>query len=249
MAARRIDSDAHRPSDEDATMIDRHIAGATPARIAEAIRAGTEVSDYNFDRYLPDALRLVSGQFWTPIEVAVRVADWFEAAGVERVVDIGSGAGKFCVVAAVRGRARYVGMEQRPRLVRAASSLAHRFEVADRVSFMCASLGDVDVPAADAYYLYNPFGENLFGPLDCLDADVELGHERFVRDVTLVHAMLDAAPLGTYLVTYNGFGGFVPVAYEEVEADLEMPNVLRMFRKVRETEDDPSSRRGPFVRG
>jgi hypothetical protein len=120
--------------------------------------------------------------------------------------------------------------------------------VSDRVSFVCASLGDVALPEADAYYLYNPFGENLFGPLDCLDEDVELGRERFVRDITLVHQMLDGAPIGTHLVTYNGFGGFVPVAFEEVEADLEMPNVLRMWRKVRETTDDPTTRNGPFVR-
>jgi len=42
------------------------------------------------------------------------------------------------------------------------------------------------------------------------------------------------AGIGTYVVTYNGFGGRIPMNYEEVHVDRETPNVLRAWRKTRE---------------
>ena len=46
------------------------------------------------------------------------------AVDVQSVVDIGSGAGKFCVAAALGSGCRFTGLEQRPRLVAAARTLA-----------------------------------------------------------------------------------------------------------------------------
>ncbi|MCX5745177.1 MAG: hypothetical protein NT062_22045, partial [Proteobacteria bacterium] len=84
-------------------------------RIAAAIRAGDAPTDESFDRFMPSELERVSSTFWTPIEVVMRVASWLADLEVETVMDIGSGAGKFCVVAALAGTARFVGIEQRPR--------------------------------------------------------------------------------------------------------------------------------------
>ena len=98
-------------------------------------------------------------------------------------------------------------------------------------------LGESALPEASAYYLYNPFGENLFDHDDYLDADVELSRARHARDIAHVIALLRAAPIGTHLVTYNGFGGAVPRSFEQVAVDRALPNVLRMWRKTRRDED------------
>ena len=179
---------------------------ALPAahEVAALIRAGGWPHDELFDRFLPPRLRQASGVFWTPLVVAARAAAWFAEQGIGTVVDIGSGAGKFCVAAALGGDCRFIGLEHRQRLV----------------------------TAADAYYLYNPFAESRFGPESQLDADVELGEECFHRDVTATDALLRGAPRGTYVVTYNGFGGRVPESYEKVRVDRTLPNMLRMFRKA-----------------
>ncbi|HEX7669859.1 MAG TPA: hypothetical protein VF395_09760, partial [Polyangiaceae bacterium] len=176
-------------------------------------------------------LGVVSNQFWTPLAVATRVAAWLDEFNVETVVDIGSGAGKFCVATALAGRCSFVGLEQRPRLVRAARHLARLFRIEERVHFLHGTLGDDALPVADAYYLYNPFGENLFGLGDHLDEEVELGSERYSRDVTAVETLLGEARVGTFVFTYNGFGGRLPESYEEVRVDRELPNVLRLSRK------------------
>ncbi len=207
-----------------------------PEQIAKALREGIRPPDRAFDRLLPRELRDVSWQYWTPLRVAMRAAVWLDAMGVHTVVDIGSGPGKFCVAAALAGKAEYTGLEQRPRLISAARELAQRFAVEDRVRFVEGALGEVQLPAADAYYLYNPFGENLFGSSEHLDDEVELSHARFQRDVAAIDTLLRHAPVGTYLLTYNGFGGRMPASYREVLIDSELPNVLRLCRKVRRSE-------------
>jgi 23S rRNA G2445 N2-methylase RlmL len=165
--------------------------------------------------------------------VALRAVQWFEELGVRTVVDIGSGAGKFCVAAALAGRCRFIGVEQRPRLVEAARELARRFRVDDRVHFSQGAFGDVALPEADAFYLFNPFGENLYGSGSHIDETVELTEERYVRDVFTTEVFLEHARVGTLVVTYNGFGGMLPDTYRKVRVDRELPNVLRMSRKIR----------------
>src|SRR4051812_18571180 len=78
-------------------------AGMNPAQVAEALGAGMRLTDASFDQFLFDPLRALSSQHWTPLAVAARAAEWFEQRNIRTVVDIGSGAGKFCVAAALAG--------------------------------------------------------------------------------------------------------------------------------------------------
>ncbi len=220
------------PSDADVTPIDATYRGPSAALIAKAIRSGICPSDRIFDRFLPYDLRLVSQEHWTPLVVALRVAEWLNLVGIRDVVDLGSGAGKFCVAAAIRSQCSFSGVEQRPRFVEAARALAHAFGVDDRVRFSTGALSRETIPTADAYYLFNPFEENLFGSDEHLGEDVELSPERYQRDIAFVKRFFEEeAPVGTYVIEYNGFGGRMPPSYETVLVDREMPNVLRMWRK------------------
>ena len=216
-----------------------------PKKLAEEFRAGHCPPDEVFDLLLPEEWRAVSDQYWTTTEVIERVVEWLEAFNIKTVVDIGSGSGKFCVIAALLGNSRFLGLEQRPRLVEAARGLAQLFELGDRVTFMEGVFGEIAVPDAEAYYLYNPFGENLFEPDNQLDDEVELSKARFARDTEAVKTMLQRARPGTFLITYNGFGGKIPSNYHEVRVDREQRNVLRMWRKTNHPDrDSPHSSNG-----
>lgn len=208
-------------------------AAPIPSLIAEALRAGLRVDDRDFDQLLPTELRAVSSQYWTRLSVAAHAAEWFEALGVQRVVDIGSGAGKFCVAAALAGTASYVGLEHRLALVIAARALAETLAVEDKVEFVHGTLGHLAELRADAYYLFNPFGENWYSVEEQLDAEVELGPERHARDVAAVERMLREAPLGTCVLTYNGFGGDVPASYDELRIDETRSSPLRLWQRTR----------------
>lgn len=206
-------------------------AGLTPRQITDAVQAGEQLIDLQFDRFMPHELRIVSAQHWTPLSASVRAARWLEEAGARTVMDIGAGAGKFCVSAALATECHFTGIEQRARLVEAARELARVFDVEDRARFVQGTLDDMMPDTADAYYLFNPFGENLFDAGEHLDAEVELGLERYVRDVAAIERLLQRMPVGTCVVTYNGFGGRVPDSFVQVHVDRTLPNVLRMWRK------------------
>ena len=204
---------------------------ATPRQIAAAIRAGRVPADHIFDRHLPENLRSASSDFWTPLDVALTVGSWLNEVGARTVLDVGAGVGKFCVAASLLTDCVYFGIEHRPRLVEAARELARRFEVEARVAFIEGEFGDAIIARADAVYLYNPFGENLRPYDDWLDDTVALGHARFRHDVALVERFLDSLPMGTHVVTYNGFGGRMSESFVEVRTDHTFANVLRMWRK------------------
>ncbi len=209
------------------------VAESDAARaIALALANGRCPSDADFDRHLPRDLARLSSCFWTPVSVAYRVAAWLDELGARSALDVGSGAGKLCVVAALSGSTRWLGLEHRPHLVKSANELARRFSVGERVDFRVGELGAMPLPVVDAYYFFNPFGENLFGYVDCIDTDVVLGRERYALDVAHAEALLHAAPVGTAVVTYNGFGGRMPAAFVERRVDRELPCVLRLYEKV-----------------
>jgi len=201
------------------------------------MRKGARPTDETFDRFLPIDLEIASRTYWTPLEVASRVAEWLDELAIDTVMDIGSGAGKFCVAAAIAGTCHFIGLEQRARLVIAARTLAQTFGVDDRVQFVVGELDAIAAIPVAAYYLFNPFGENHFPAGARLDDDVEISPARYHRDVTLVETLFRNAPFGTYVITYNGFGGELPDSYAQIRVDREMPNVLRMWQKTRSRAD------------
>ena len=199
--------------------------------MAAALRTANCPADRAFDCFLPDDLRSVSGQYWTPLAVAKRAAEWLDDLQVRTVVDIGSGVGKFCVAAALAGDCRFTGLEQRSRLIAASRTLARAFDVDDRVSFLHGVAGETVIPVAEAYYLYNPFGVYFFGPPDGPDGDVSFTEAGRARGVAAVEGLLRLARKGTCVITYNGFGGRMPADYRRIRIDLNLPNELCLWKK------------------
>lgn len=197
---------------------------------AAAVRSGRAGANTTFDRLLSPALRDVSEDYWTPIPVVRRVAAWLRAERVHTVVDIGSGAGKFCVATALLAPCHVVGLEQRQSLVTAARALAAQFGVADRVTFVHGDFGVAPTPVGDAYYLFNPFGEYSFGSAGD-DDGVAYTRAAYQRDLAAMVRFLAAAPAGTRVITYNGFGRTLPRSYEQTRVDVSFRGALRLWKK------------------
>src|SRR4051812_32093145 len=86
--------------------------------------------DHMFDRLYPQSLRAKSAMYWTPLRVARRAAELFASHKAKRVLDVGSGAGKFCLAAASsRPDLELIGVEQRSHLVDLASEAAGRLHL------------------------------------------------------------------------------------------------------------------------
>jgi SAM-dependent methyltransferase len=202
------------------------------ASVIEALRGGVCPTDAEFDQFLSEPIGALSARHWTPLAVTARAARWFDECNVRTVLDIGSGPGKFCVAGALACRCHFTGLEHRRHLVESARMLARAFGVENNAYFIHGALGEARLPNADAYYLYNPFEENVMGPGDRIDDSVELGSERMTRDIAAIRALLARAPAGTYVLVYNGYGGKLPADYTRVRADLNLPNALCLWRKA-----------------
>jgi predicted RNA methylase len=197
------------------------------------LHAGYTPVDERFDQHLPAPLRQLSPQYWTPLSVTRKVGRWLTDAGARHVLDVGSGVGKFCVAGALTTGLAFTGLEQRQRLVGVARELANTFRVGARVSFIHGDLDALPHEGFDTLYFYNPFGEHLFSQDSWIDSSVELGKEKYCRDIGLIEQALDRMPVGMRIVTYNGFGGRIPDSYALLRIDRTTPNLLRLWVKTR----------------
>jgi SAM-dependent methyltransferase len=213
--------------------------------------------DTSFDLLFPRELRARSAQFWTPVDVARTAAQLLRKAGARNVLDVGAGVGKFALAAAAAApEMRFVGIEQRPRLVELARLAAKRLELTN-VRFQSGDATRVPLWPFDGLYFFNPFAENLFEDTARFDGSVELTRERFVSDVLRVEAALRTAPVGLAMVTYHGMGGRIPSSYELAEDVRARTDWLRLWVKRHAADDgsffleldDQVERWRPGVRG
>jgi predicted RNA methylase len=188
-------------------------------------------ADAVFDQIYPPEIQAVSRPFWTPVRVAARAAELLVTSPTTRVLDVGAGVGKFCIVGAAVTGATFVGVERRPRLVQIARRAAEACGVPS-VSFLCAEFHTLRVKDFDALYFFNPFEENLWDPperLDRLDDADSACPERFVADIGRAERMLLDAKPGTRVATYHGFGGRMVHGYDLVHSEEQGTGVLQLW--------------------
>jgi predicted RNA methylase len=188
-----------------------------------------------FDHQLPRRIQVKSSVHFTPVAVARCAARLLAPRPGMRVLDVGSGPGKFCIVAACEvPEATFVGVEIRPHLVHMARKLASRVGVTN-VSFVHANAMDVDWGAFDAFYFYNPFAEQLHEHDDHafrLDRSLSLEASKFCEYVMAARQRLSLAPVGARVVTYHSFGAPAPHGYELVESHSIGTDRLELWIKT-----------------
>lgn len=206
----------------------------SPAQISDLLRAHRPVPDAVFDELLSPSPRVRSSSYWSSVEVAQTASRWLTAAGAMRLLDVGSGVGKFCSIASLSSAHRVWGVELRENLVKESRTLAQRLGA--EVVILEGSLDTIDARNFDSFYFFNPFAEHLAEDHERYDANFPGSVDGYLHDVKTVERWLRAAPLGTAMVTYNGLGGRIPLAWM-VEKSMELGgDQLRLWIK-RGTDD------------
>jgi SAM-dependent methyltransferase len=167
--------------------------------------------DAEFDQAYPEPVQELSRIHWTPVEVGRQAARFLVTQPGTRVLDIGCGPGKFCAIGAATTEGHFTGVEQRERLVATARRMLRSYRI-PRVEIIHANVMDVSFQMFDAFYIYNPFQENVF-PTLCIDSDVELQPELYSTYSDYVCEQLSLAPIGTRVVTYWGNCAEIPLGY------------------------------------
>jgi SAM-dependent methyltransferase len=190
------------------------------------------LNDDEFDRLYPAQIQRLSPRHWTPVKVARKAAKFLvQHAGV-RVLDVGCGPGKFCAIGAVVTEGYFTGIEQRPHLVAIAREMI-RSQNIPRVEIIHGNVTDVRFSDFDAFYIYNPFQENIV-PSMKIDSKVEMEPELYATYTEYVERELAAAPMGTRVVTYMSQCEEIPACYEC--ARQAFGGFLKLWIKMREAE-------------
>lgn len=179
--------------------------------LAEHVASGDDAA---FDATYTPAIRALSLMHWTSIGIARRAAAFLAPVAGTRVLDIGCGPGKFCVVGALTTGGRFTGIERRAHLVDVARKSVARSGV-DNAEILCGDVVDIEFARFDAFYIFNPFAENI-GEAMAIDATVPLSPERHGDYIRHVAGQLAAKAIGTRVATYWGTCEEVPEGYRRV---------------------------------
>jgi SAM-dependent methyltransferase len=186
-----------------------------PTINAAAIRAALErrapVADAVFDRLFAEELRGLSALHWTPVAVALRaaellapVAEMCGSSGL-RILDVGAGVGKLCLIGALVHDCVWWGVEQDVALVAAANQAAWALGVSERTRFVAGDATRMDWSELDALYFYNPF------PMRSLPVDASPFAHHALAQETLGRVAAQLAR--TRVVTFHGLGCALPAGY------------------------------------
>jgi ubiquinone/menaquinone biosynthesis C-methylase UbiE len=170
--------------------------------------------DTAFDELYPGHIRELSRMHWTPVDIARKAGD-FLAIPNARVLDIGSGVGKFCITAGFfHPETTFHGIEQREELYTFAEIAKAEINLPN-VNFIHGNLTGLDFEGFDHFYFYNPFFENI-EPDSRIDYTVRTSFELYHRYGRLVYEMLEKKPPETRLVTFHSTDSQVPPAFRLV---------------------------------
>lgn len=187
------------------------------------------ISDEQFNQLYPPWIQSLSGKHWTPLSVSRKAASFLAAEKNSRILDIGSGVGKFCLSAACFSPdAFYTGIEQRKNLVEYADNAKKKLGLTN-CAFIYGNFTQVNFREYDHFYFYNAFYENLTGTYK-IDESIEYSGELFNYYNRYLFRQLDMKPAGTRLATFHSLEDEVPPAYHIVGTAFDQ--LLKFWIKV-----------------
>ncbi len=186
-------------------------------------------SDMIFNSVYPPHIREVAEKHWTPLEVAMKAADYLASTPGAKILDIGSGSGKFCFIAAqYHPETPFYGVEQRKELVDLCNQLKEDFKL-NNISFINKNVTDINFADYDHFYFYNSFYENIEGTQK-IDYTVPYSEKLYDYYNLIVYKQLKKMPSGTKVASFHSFGNEMPPGYEIVHSSFE--NYLQFWVKL-----------------
>jgi SAM-dependent methyltransferase len=193
--------------------------------IREALERRGPVSDAELDQVFPDELRERSPLHWTPVAIALRAAELLAPAPGQRVLDVGAGVGKLCLVGAIATEATWWGVEQDAVLVAAANHAAWALDIEHRTRFVHGDGSRVAWDEFDALYFYNPFTTLMLAP----HASPFVRYATIQNTLRRIEQRLASVRPGVRVVTYHGFGGRLPPGYTRLTREPAGEDALELW--------------------
>lgn len=182
----------------------------------------------HFRSLYPLPIQQLDALHWTPLQIAYRAVQFLAGEEPVKILDIGSGVGKFCLAGAYyKPAAFFEGVEQREDLVQQADAVRDLLGLRN-ARFMHRNFTQLDLKQYDHFYFYNAFFENLAGT-DKIDESISYSRELYNYYSFYLYKKLEEMPAGTRIVTYCSWGDEIPPCY--VLAEVYCDNLLKCWIK------------------
>lgn len=175
-------------------------------------------SDQDFDGLYPKDIQNLSETHWSSIK-AIKTAIAFFSSILPpqaKILDVGSGVGKFCIYGSLISDFNFTGVEKRKRLFDISTEIASKLQN-NQVSFMCCDALSLDWDKFDGIYIYNPFYEHKI-PLNTefrIDDEIEYSENTYDFYTRKIYKKLRLLKSGSLVVAFNGYGAHFPKDYVE----------------------------------
>jgi hypothetical protein len=186
-------------------------------------------SDAIFHQLYPQPVRYLARMHWSPLYIAQKVVSYLAVNDKVKVLDIGSGIGKFCLAGAFyKPAVSFFGVEQRKNLIQHAESARKKLGF-QNVHFIHRNFTQLDLCEYDHFYFYNAFFENLNGT-EKIDNEIVYSNELYNYYSIYLYNQLEKMPIGTRVATYCSWGDEIPPCYRVTEVGFD--NLLKFWIKM-----------------
>ena len=187
------------------------------------------IDDEKFHQLYPLHIQKLADKHWTPLKVAKYAADFLASENGAKVLDIGSGAGKFCLAAShFKPNALFYGIEQRKGLLDCSEEAACKLDLTN-LSFFHGNFTQLDFTKFDHFYFYNSFYENIKGTAK-IDHKIEYSLSLYNYYNSYLFNQLEKMPGGTRVATYHTLENHMPSGYFIVKTQFN--KMLKFWIKV-----------------
>lgn len=198
--------------------------------LLQHLQSGTLVSDDDFDAIYTPEMKAIADFHFTPVDVARSASAFLAQEPDSHVLDIGSGAGKFCMIGAATTGGLFTGVEQRKELHDLAIDLSSMLDW-PRVDFRHGNIMETSFKPFSGIYYFNAFFEHII-PNDAIDDSIAFSRTRHTLYVLYVKQQLARMPPGTRLVTYFSYANMIPWSYESVGTEFDGKLIKWIQRKI-----------------
>ena len=183
----------------------------------------------HFCQLYPLSIQQLDKKHWSPLIVVNRAVKFLVDKPNVKILDIGSGTGKFCLAGAYyKPSVSFFGVEQREDLVDQAERVRKLLGL-QNVFFKHRNFTQLNLKKYDHFYFYNPFFENLNGT-DKIDNKIAYSNELYNYYSHYLYKQLEDMPVGTRVATYYSLDDEIPPGYKLVETQLD--NLLKFWMKT-----------------
>ncbi|AIM36864.1 SAM-dependent methyltransferase [Sphingobacterium sp. ML3W] len=196
--------------------------------IFKALRSDANVDDSTFNDLYPPDIKELAQRHWTPVDVAKMAANYLVQHPNDKVLDIGAGAGKFCLVGAACTEGMFYGVEQRESLVEISNEIAQKHQI-DNVEFIHANIDQISFSDYDSFYFYNSFYENM-DTSSPIDHSILPDQELYYSYTEYLRKQLKQMPVGTRIVSYWSGWEEIPTSFDLDKTACS--GLLNFWRKI-----------------